>query len=74
MARETLLHIDETLTEAQRENLLTQIRPFAGNVTSCYRSEKPHLVFVCYNEELTAPQELLAMTHEAGVSAQLVSW
>ncbi len=72
MASEILLHVNENLDEAKREQLLDLLSEVSGEARAETHSNKPHLLFVRYNQEKSSPDALVAAAARAGVTAQIV--
>ncbi len=69
---ETLLHIDENLTAAQREELLLNLGNSPDGIHADHHSSKSHLMFVAYDNCETCPHDLVAMAMDVGIHAQVV--
>ena len=55
MVCETILHIDEELTDEGRRQVLESIREVTGGMEARHHSEKPHMLFVAFDDERAAP-------------------
>lgn len=70
--RETMLHFDQELNEADCQRLCAALEDRGANCNSNAKSSKPHLLFVAYDENVLAPHDLVQIAGEAGHRAQLV--
>ncbi len=66
------IHIDETLEEARRPQLVDKIREQDGVVAVGYHDEKPHLMVVEYNPDKTSSSDLLETIKGEGLHAELI--
>ena len=66
------IHVDETLPENQRTDLVDKVRERDGVVSVGNHADKPHLLVVEYNPDKVNSQELLSMVKKQGVHAELV--
>ena len=66
------IHIDETLEEARRPQLVDKIRDQDGVVAVGYHDEKPHLMVVEYNPDKTSSSDLLETIKGEGLHAELI--
>lgn len=66
------VHIDETLDESRRGELVEKVRARAGVVGVGYRDEKPHLMTIEYNPDETNSTELLNFIKGQGVHGELI--
>lgn len=73
MATETLLHIDESLTNEQRAELLLWLGNRPEGLHAHTHSEKEHLLFVAYNPEEMSAHDLVAIVGERGLHAQVIN-
>jgi len=71
---DTLLHIEEELSEQQQRNLLLSFGNKPGAVESHFHSAKPHLLFVSYDQEELCPHDLVAIARGSGIHAHLVDF
>lgn len=67
-----LIHINDTLSDLQRENLEDAMRQIDGVVAPRFNPGKDHLLLVAFNPELTSSAALLDRVQSAGYRAQLV--
>ncbi|MEW8628044.1 MAG: ATP-binding protein [Candidatus Thiodiazotropha sp.] len=65
-----MIHINESLTEANQQELELEMRNIEGVIAS--RFNKPHLLVVAYDAELIGSPELLKHVMRKGYHAQLV--
>ena len=70
--RETMLHFDEVLTEDARKRLCSALREEGVNCDAAKASNKPHLLFLAYDQSHTAPHDLTRIAARAGFVARLV--
>lgn len=66
------IHIDETLAEERRPQLIEKMRAQDGVVSVGYHDEKPHLMVVEYNPQKTNSSQLLAAIKGEGLHAELI--
>jgi len=66
------LHIDESLDEGTRIELLEIIRDLNGVIGLGYHEEKPHLMIVEYNADILNSSEILAAIASTGIHAELI--
>ena len=66
------IHIDETLEEARRPQLVAKIREQEGVVAVGHHDEKPHLMIVEYNPDKTSSSQLLEAVKDEGLHAELI--
>jgi len=69
-----VIHINENLTNEQRDKLATNITHLNGIESASIKERRPHLMIVGYDSAQTKPLNVLANVEEAGVHAQLVGW
>ena len=67
---EVMLHLDHPLDPDHQARLRETLHGYGAEITE--HSSKPHLVFVRYEEDRTAPHDLVAAAEHAGLSAQVV--
>ncbi len=72
MIMETLLHIDEKLSEQQQRQLLDSIGNSETGLYASHHSTKDHLMFVAYDSQRMAPHDIAAIAEQSGYHAQLV--
>lgn len=72
MSSETLLHIDESLNEEERSELLRWLGNRPEGLHPHTQSDKAHLLFVAYNPEEMCPHDLVALVGERGLHAQVI--
>jgi hypothetical protein len=72
MVTETLLHIDETLDPAQRDELLAWLGNRPEGLQPHMKSDKEHLLFVAYDPDEMCPHDLVAIVNERGLHAHLI--
>lgn len=66
------IHIDETLASLQQDRLENDIRSSKGVLGVGYHKNRPHLLMVEYNPDLTSSSELLQLVTHQGMHAQLI--
>jgi hypothetical protein len=67
-----LIHISDILNEQQREELENALREIDGVIAPHFTPEKPHLLTIAFNPELTSSAMLFAQVTSFGYTAQLV--
>lgn len=72
MISETLIHINESLSQQQREELLLSLGNRHGAMEAPHHSGKSHLLFVAYDDEECCPHDVVEMVKEQGLHAQLI--
>ena len=73
MTIEVLLHINESLSEQQKGNLLISLGNHRDGLESRFHSTSPHLLFVACDIRRRRPCELLKIASRAGYHARLVA-
>lgn len=66
------VHIDETLSQTQRQNVEQKLRELDGVVSVAIHDSKPHLVVVEYNPDRTSSSAILGAVKDTGAHAELV--
>ncbi len=66
------VHIDETLTEGSKADLVDYIRHLEGVVSAGFSLEKPHLMFVGYSTNALQAKDILDRVQKKGVHAELI--
>ncbi len=66
------LHIDENLDKPGRNKIEENLRAINGVVSVHNPDERPHLVVVEYNPEVTNSQAVLKCVTSEGVHAELI--
>ena len=66
------IHIDETLEKPRRPLLVDKMREQEGVVSVGYHDEKPHLMIVEYNPDMTNSSQLLETVKGEGLHAELI--
>lgn len=69
---DVLLHIDETTTADERENLRDALLSKKGVMTADCRDDRPHLMIVGYDPENIKNSDLIAIVQNRGYHAELV--
>lgn len=67
-----LIHINDTLSEQQREALEESMRQIEGVVAPRFNPGKDHLLLVAFNPDATSTAILLAQVQSFGNNARLV--
>ncbi len=67
---DTMIHINESLAVANRQELEADLRSLEGVIAP--RFNKPHLLVVAYDAEATSSPVVLKHVIEKGYQAQLV--
>ncbi|MCW9024140.1 MAG: hypothetical protein OQK73_05615 [Gammaproteobacteria bacterium] len=70
--QDILLHINETLTDQNKEALLHCMTVRYGITRSDIDLNKPHLMFISYDAEQYSPHDLIKFAQSCGVHAQLI--
>ena len=66
------LHIDETTSHEQRENLCDTLRALDGVAAASSHDEKPHLLVVEYDPDRIKSSAFLNVAKESGLHAELI--
>lgn len=74
MNSETLLHINEDLTDIQQRDLLASMGNRPGYREAHLHSTKPHFMFVAFDNEELCPHDLVDIAAESGIHAQVVDF
>ncbi|HEX9592734.1 MAG TPA: hypothetical protein VGB12_05225 [bacterium] len=69
---DVLVHIDETLGHDRLKDLEGVIRSDPGVIAVGFRDDKPHLMVVQYDPELTQATRILHRVTDQGVHAELI--
>ncbi|ESQ15080.1 MAG: ATP-binding protein [Thiohalocapsa sp. PB-PSB1] len=69
---DVVIHIDETLEAARRQEIENMLREIDGVVSVRNPDDRPHLTLVEYNPARTDSQALLTTVTAAGVHAELI--
>jgi len=72
MISETMIHINETLSEPQRDELLMYLGNQKGRIEARHHADNPHLLFVAYDPDETCPRDLVEVVSERGYHAHVV--
>ncbi len=70
---DVILHLDENTTHGDRENIRDSLLDLDGVYSAACHDEKPHLIIVEYNPDIINSSELLIVTQDRGLHAELVS-
>ncbi len=74
MTTETLLHIDESLSATERDELLRWLGNRPEGIHPHLQTERRHLMFVAYNPEEMCPHDLVAIAGERGLHAHVIDF
>lgn len=69
---DVLVHIDEDLGLDRLKEVEDRIATEEGVISACGRDDKPHLVVVTYNPEVTDSIAILHKVEQQGCHAELV--
>ena len=69
---DVILHLDENTTHGDRENIRDSLLDLDGVYAAACHDEKPHLVVIEYNPDIINSSELLKVTQDRGLHAELV--
>jgi hypothetical protein len=69
---DVILHLDENTTHGDRENIRDSLLDLDGVYSADCHDEKPHLIIVEYNPDIINSSELLRVTQDRGLHAELV--
>lgn len=72
MTAEILMHIDEELSQEQKNELLRSFGNRDEGMHPHLRTEMPHMMFVAYDPEELCPHDLVDIAGESGLHAQIV--
>ncbi len=70
---DVLLHIDETTTHDEREDLRDVLLSKRSVMTADYRDDRPHLMIVGYDPENINNSALIAAVQNHGYHAELIA-
>ena len=70
---DVLLHIDETTTHDEREDLRDVLLSKRGVMTADYRDDRPHLMIVGYDPENINNSALITAVRNHGYHAELIA-
>lgn len=69
---DVMLHIDESTSQLDRENLRDRILLKDGVVAAAYHDDKPHLMVVEYDPDIIKSNEFTKIASESGLHAELI--
>jgi len=72
MISETMIHVNETLSEQQRKDLLSYLGNQQGAIEARHHTVNPHLLFVAYDPDESCPRDLVEVIRERGLHAHVV--
>jgi hypothetical protein len=68
----TIIHIDETLTDDQLENVERQLSDASGVIAACVHKKARHLMVVDYDPNFVSSGSLLHTLQDQGLHAELI--
>lgn len=71
---DVVIHINETVDHDRRVEIADAIRNHAGVMGVAHHDEKPHLLIVEFDPDQVHAKELLQVSLDQGVHAQLVGF
>lgn len=71
---DVVIHINESVDHDQRTEIADAIRAHTGVMAVAHHDEKPHLLIVEYDPAAVHAKDLLQVTLDQGVHAQLVGF
>lgn len=66
------VHINETLDHERRTQIADTVRANKGVMAVAHHDEKAHLMIIAYDPDVVTSRELLQVTLDQGVHAQLI--
>jgi hypothetical protein len=69
---EVVVHINETLDDAQRQDLMAAVAGVSGVAESEFCPSRFHLMLVAYDPERTSSRAILDQVQRQGLHAQLI--
>ena len=66
------VHVDETLNEGSKADLVEYIHHLDGVVSAGFSLEKPHLMFVGYDSDVLHAKDILNRVQQKGIHAELI--
>ncbi len=72
MISETMIHINEMLSDEQRSELLSYLGNRPGAIEARHHAANPHLLFVAYDPDESCPRDLVEVIEERGLHAHVV--
>ena len=69
---EIVVHVDETLEEERRQELVTALEDTSGIKCAEFCPLRYHLMLVQYNRDQLSSQEVLGRVHSQKIHAQLI--
>ena len=67
-----LVHLDETLDHDQLAAIEARLRQDLGVVSVAFRDDRPHLMLVAYDPQVTREEAILERVTAEGIHAELV--
>jgi len=67
-----LVHLDETLDHDQLAAIEARLRQDLGVVSVAFRDDRPHLMVVAYDPQVTREEAILERVTAEGIHAELV--
>lgn len=71
-AMEVVVHINETLDDAQRQELMAAVAEVGGVAESEFCPSRFHLMLVAYDPDRTSSRAILDQVERQGLHAQLI--
>jgi len=69
---DVLIHLNQDINEAEKENIIEQLRGIEGVIAPRFNNEREHLLLIAYNSDIVNSLTLLNEVTEKGYKAQLV--
>ncbi|MHC4433305.1 MAG: hypothetical protein ACYTBS_15815 [Planctomycetota bacterium] len=69
---DTLIHVDEELSEAEREKIVARMREIPGVISPRFNPGKEHMLSVAFDPEGLRSTELLENVKGMGYHAKLI--
>ncbi len=73
MKTEVLLHVDENLDAEARQKLIASLCDECGGSKPHFVSNKPHQIFVGYNQEKISLHDIPRIAKKHGVHVEIIS-
>jgi len=74
MMHETLIHIDQSLSEREKNQFIKKMCDECGGTKPRHHSTKDHLVFLTYDDTKIAPHDLPAIAQKHGARIEIVDF
>jgi len=69
---DVLIHLDQNINEADKGNMIEQLRAVDGVIAPRFNKEREHLLLVSYNSDKISSLSLINEVKDKGYKAQLV--